>query len=77
MSKILLFILFEAFTTVAGTVLFAWIKYSGNTIKAVYIVGSGQNFHKRECRYLRGEPKTLSRENAIRRGFSPCKSCKP
>ncbi len=77
MSKILLFIVFEAFTTIAGTAIFAWIKYSGNTIKAVYVVGKGRNFHGRNCRYLRGTFQTLSRENAVLRGFSPCKSCKP
>jgi|GEM_PF-4599252 len=76
-SKLLLFLAFEAFTTIAGTVIFAWIKYSGNTIKAVYIVGNGRTFHNRNCRYLRGTPKAISRDNAVRRGFTPCKSCNP
>jgi len=77
MSKILLFLLFEAFMTVAGTAVFAWIKYSGSAIKPVYVVGKGRNFHNRKCRYLRGDSRAISRDNAVRRGFSPCKNCKP
>ena len=42
----------------------------------VYIKGSGKRYHRENCRYAKGGTR-ISQAEAKRRGYTPCKVCKP
>ena len=41
----------------------------------VYITRYGHRYHRAGCRYLRQSSFALSRNEAIARGYSPCRVC--
>jgi hypothetical protein len=45
----------------------------------VYITKSGKKFHRAICRTLRRSKKkiAISRQDAIKKGYTPCKACNP
>jgi len=43
----------------------------------VYITDTVFKYHRAGCRYLKHSEKTITREKAERRGYQPCKVCKP
>ena len=43
----------------------------------VIITESGDKFHKPTCRYAESGDEELSRDEAVKRGLSPCGVCKP
>jgi len=43
----------------------------------VYVSKTGTKYHKLNCRFLIGEPKAMSIEEAKRKGLVPCKICFP
>lgn len=43
----------------------------------VYITGSGEKYHRSDCRYVNDSSKRLSLEDAIDRGYTPCSVCNP
>lgn len=43
----------------------------------VYITKTGSKFHRSECRYLRQSKIEISRDAAIKQGYTPCSVCKP
>jgi micrococcal nuclease len=43
----------------------------------VYITKTGTKYHRAGCRYLSLSAIPISREEAIRRGYTPCSVCKP
>ncbi len=49
-----------------------------NTSKVtVYITRTGSKYHRASCSYLRKSKTAITREEAIVRGYEPCKRCKP
>jgi len=45
--------------------------------KVVYITKTGKKYHRLSCRYLRKSCIPISLTEAKRRGYTPCKVCKP
>ncbi|HBJ2602265.1 TPA: cell wall-binding repeat-containing protein [Clostridium botulinum] len=45
--------------------------------QTVYITKTGKKFHRNGCRSLSKSKISISRSNAIKRGYSPCSVCKP
>ena len=43
----------------------------------VHITRTGAKYHRAGCRYLSKSDNPISREDAIARGLTPCKVCKP
>lgn len=43
----------------------------------VYITRTGAKYHRDGCQYLSRSKIAIKRKDAIRRGFEPCKVCKP
>lgn len=41
----------------------------------VYITRTGKRYHREGCRYLRGGAVAMTREEALKRGLSPCHVC--
>lgn len=42
----------------------------------VYITNTGDRYHRAGCRFLESKA-PINREDAINRGYTPCKTCKP
>ena len=42
-----------------------------------YISNTGKKYHKNTCSYLKYSKKALSLDDAIAKGFTACKRCKP
>lgn len=47
-----------------------------NKDNIVYITNTGNRYHRESCRFLESKV-PIDREEAINRGYSPCKTCKP
>jgi len=45
--------------------------------KIVYITKTGKKYHLGSCRHLRYSKISINKENALLRGYGPCKACKP
>jgi hypothetical protein len=45
--------------------------------QTVYITMSGDSYHTEQCKYVRMERQAITKEEAIDRGYTPCKVCKP
>jgi hypothetical protein len=43
----------------------------------VYITRTGQKYHAGGCSSLRKSKMPISRADAIKRGYAPCKVCRP
>ena len=43
----------------------------------VYITRTGAKYHRGSCRYLRQSKIEIDRQEAIRRGYTPCSVCRP
>jgi DNA-entry nuclease len=43
----------------------------------VYITNTGKKYHRGDCRYLKKSKIKVTLEDAKRRGYTPCKVCKP
>lgn len=43
----------------------------------VYVTSSGQKFHRDGCQSLRKSKIQMTREDAIAKGYEPCKICRP
>ncbi len=43
----------------------------------VYVSKSGKKYHKQDCRFLVGEPRRMTIEEAKKKKFEPCKFCFP
>lgn len=43
----------------------------------VYITRTGAKYHRAGCRYLRRSCYSISKKEAIRLGYTPCKVCRP
>jgi len=58
---------------ISGTVL-----YAQNTDKiTVYITNTGGKYHKATCGSLKKSKIPIALEDAKKRGYEPCKVCKP
>lgn len=45
--------------------------------QTVYITKTGEKYHRSGCRYLKKSKISVSLEDAVASGYSPCKVCKP
>lgn len=45
--------------------------------QTVYVTKTGKKFHRNGCRSLSKSKISISRSNAIKKGYSPCSVCKP
>ena len=45
--------------------------------EGVYITHTGTKFHQKGCYYLGKKPIHITWQEAIERGYDPCKECKP
>ncbi len=43
----------------------------------VYVTESGRKFHRKDCRFVKKGGRPLTREEAIKLGYTPCSICKP
>lgn len=43
----------------------------------VYITDTGERYHRGDCQYLRYSKHAVSLKEAKRRGYTPCKVCRP
>lgn len=43
----------------------------------VYITKTGKKYHRGNCRYLKKSKIKISLKDACKRGYTPCKVCKP
>ncbi len=43
----------------------------------VYITNSGTKYHRGSCGHLKDSKISISKDEAIRKGYEPCKTCKP
>jgi len=51
-------------------------EYDGdNGEKTVYVTNYGSKYHEDGCEYLKKSKKPISLENAIQKGYTPCKVC--
>ncbi len=41
----------------------------------VYVTRTGHRYHRVGCRYLKGGARVLQRDEALKRGFTPCRVC--
>ena len=44
---------------------------------SVCITATGEKFHRLDCHTVKKLKKQMSREEAVQRGYEPCKICKP
>jgi len=54
--------------------------YQGKPVEdttTVYITKTGAKYHRSGCRYLRKSSISISKSNAIARGYTPCSKCRP
>lgn len=47
------------------------------TVDTVYVTAKGKAYHTATCRHLTDSKTPLPRSEAVSRGYSPCKTCKP
>ena len=44
----------------------------------VYVTSNGQKYHKEFCHTIKNSKKeSMTKENAIKAGYTPCKICNP
>lgn len=43
----------------------------------IYVTGSGEKYHRSDCRYVNDSSERISLEDAIDRGYTPCSVCNP
>lgn len=43
----------------------------------VFITRTGEKYHRETCQYLRYSSYSITKEEAIERGYTPCSVCKP
>ena len=46
-------------------------------VDIVYITRTGERYHRGSCRYLSQSKIPIERQEAIARGYTPCKVCRP
>ena len=45
--------------------------------ETVYITKSGKKYHRAGCRYLKSSIAIRSKDDAVKRGYTPCSACNP
>ena len=63
----------EALSTIQDDLAFA----AADPETVVYITKTGEKYHRRSCRYLSKSKIKATLKKAKRRGYEPCKVCKP
>ncbi len=57
---------------------FIFLLFTGNAFsQTVYITKSGKKYHIEDCRYLSNSSIAIDLSEAVSRGYTPCKVCKP
>ena len=52
-------------------------RQESTSSESVYITGKGEKYHRKGCRYLKHNIKTLTPQKAEKNGYSPCSVCNP
>lgn len=45
--------------------------------RPVWITRAGNRFHRQDCQHARGAGMRTTAEAAMRKGYKPCKTCRP
>jgi len=53
------------------------VEATANDKDIVYTTKTGKKYHRAECKCLKKSKIAISREEATKRGYQPCKLCKP
>lgn len=53
------------------------VKQNAGLTQTVYITKSGTKYHRSGCGYLKSSKFSITLEEAIDRGYTPCSVCKP
>jgi len=46
-------------------------------VSYVYVTEQGKRYHAKGCRYLKKNSTRMTKKKAKRKGYTPCKVCKP
>lgn len=57
--------------------IFITLLYSNILSQTVYITKSGEKYHNQGCRYLNKSAYSINLSDAIAKGYTACKICKP
>jgi hypothetical protein len=60
-----------------ATPVFAKTTQADKKELTVYITRTGRKYHRAGCRYLRRSSYKISKDEAVSRGYAPCKVCRP
>jgi hypothetical protein len=52
-------------------------QYGDKKETVVYITHTGKKYHRVWCRFLKKSKFAISKSEAIRLGYTPCKICRP
>lgn len=52
-------------------------KQSDAKSDIVYVTNIGTKYHKSNCRHLSNSKIEIEKDKAIKKGYEPCKVCKP
>lgn len=52
-------------------------KDADNSGRLVYVTEKGNKYHRKECKYLKGNYRSFSLKKAKEEGYEPCSVCKP
>jgi hypothetical protein len=53
------------------------VGYAANGNDIVYITKTGEKYHTARCMFVSKSKIAISLREAVSRGFTPCKRCKP
>ncbi len=58
---------------------FAWLYIidKSSVEHIVYISHASKRYHTVDCHFILGETIPISEKEAVKRGYTPCKSCNP
>lgn len=55
----------------------SYVSQRNKVEQTVYITRTGERYHLGGCRYLRQSKIAIKKSDAIARGYTPCKVCRP
>lgn len=64
-------------TTNLNTIKVETVQTSNKIEDTVYVTDTGTKYHKSGCQHLRKSKNAISKEKAIRQGYTACSRCNP
>jgi hypothetical protein len=58
-------------------IFFLLVTTAGIQAQTVYITNTGAKYHQKSCQHLKRSSIEISLQDAINRGYDPCKVCRP